>query len=152
MTERTPDGAEATSSTGTLPADANLAANAATASTTTATAAVPTGAGVVSEVRNDKPMLTVYFESAKSDVSNDMAAAAKTLKAYLDANPTAKLAVSGYNDPSGNAVFNAELSKKRAQAVAAALKTAGIPDASVELIKPSEATSSDSDTGAGTPR
>ncbi len=36
--------------------------------------------------------------------------------------------MSGYNDPSGNAAFNAKLSKKRAQAVAAALKTAGIPE------------------------
>ncbi len=74
-------------------------------------------------------MLTVYFDTGKSAVSKDMAAAAGTLKAYLDSHPGSKLAVSGYNDPSGNAAMNAALSKKRAQAVAAALKSAGIPEA-----------------------
>ena len=71
-------------------------------------------------------MATVYFDSGKSAVSNDLAAAAATLKAYLDGHPGANLAVSGYNDPSGNA---------------AALKAAGIVDTSVELVKPAEATS-----------
>ena len=71
-------------------------------------------------------MATVYFDSGKSAVSNDLAAAAATLKAYLDGHPGAKLAVSGYNDPSCNA---------------AALKAAGIVDTSVELVKPAEATS-----------
>ena len=86
-------------------------------------------------------MATVYFDSGKSAVSNDLAAAAATLKAYLDGHPGAKLAVSGYNDPSGNAAANAEVSKNRAQGVAAALKAAGIADTSVELVKPAEATS-----------
>ena len=111
-----------------------VAANAA------AKAVVPAGAGVVTGVQDNKPMLTVYFGTGKSDVSNDFAVAAGTLKAYLDANPGSKLAVSGYNDPSGNAVLNAELSKKRAQAVAAALAAAGIPGGSVELVKPAETT------------
>jgi outer membrane protein OmpA-like peptidoglycan-associated protein len=106
-----------------------------------AEAAVPAGAGVISGVQDNKPMLTVYFDTAKSDVSNDMTAVAATLKAYLDANPGTTLAVSGYNDPSGNAAANAELSKNRAQAVAAALAAAGIAPGSVELVKPEETTS-----------
>jgi outer membrane protein OmpA-like peptidoglycan-associated protein len=125
----------APSTEATTGAEANTAAvNAA------ATAAVPAGAGVVNGTEDNKPMLTVYFDSAKSDVSNDLATAAGALKAYLAANPGAKLAVSGYNDPSGNAALNAELSKKRAQAVAAALAAAGIPAGSVELVKPAETT------------
>jgi outer membrane protein OmpA-like peptidoglycan-associated protein len=43
-----------------------------------------------------------------------LAAATANLKSYLDAHAGAKLAVSGYNDPSGNAALNAALSKKRA--------------------------------------
>ena len=106
-----------------------------------AEAAIPSGSGVVAGMKDEKPMATVYFDSGKSAVSNDLAAAAATLKAYLDGHPGAKLAVSGYNDPSGNAAANAELSKNRAQGVAAALKAAGIADTSVELVKPAEATS-----------
>jgi outer membrane protein OmpA-like peptidoglycan-associated protein len=123
-------------------ASADTTANAATAEVQGGeAAAVPTGAGVVSGVLDNKPMLTIYFESGQAGVSNDMGAAASTLKSYLDANPGAKLAVSGYNDPSGNAALNAELSKTRAQAVAAALVAAGIPEGSVELVKPADTTS-----------
>ena len=103
--------------------------------------AVPTGAGVVSAVRDNKPTLTVYFESGKSDVSNNFSAAAAALTDYLNSNPSAKLAVSGYNDSSGNAALNAELSKKRAQAVASALRAAGIPAGAIDLVKPAETTS-----------
>jgi outer membrane protein OmpA-like peptidoglycan-associated protein len=118
-----------------------VSANAATsAAQGTASTAIPAGAGVVSGERDSKPMLTVYFDTGKSAVTKDMAAAATTLKTYLDAHPGSKLAVSGYNDPSGNAALNAELSKKRAQAVAAALKSAGVPETSVVLVKPSDTT------------
>ena len=125
----------------TLPAEPTPSSDATAGTIPAEASAIPEGAGVITGVRDEKPILTVYFESAKSDVSNDMGTAAATLKTYLDANPAAKLAVSGYNDPSGNAAFNAELSKQRAQAVAAALTAAGIPQASVELIKPADATS-----------
>ena len=142
MAERPAATTEVTSSEATLPTDANLSGGvAASDATAGAPIAIPAGAGVVSGVKDNKPMLTVYFESGQSGVSNDMAAAAGTLKAYLDANPGVKLAVSGYNDPSGNAALNAELSKKRAQAVAAALAAAGIPQGAVELVKPADTTS-----------
>ncbi|MDE2441894.1 MAG: DUF2853 family protein [Betaproteobacteria bacterium] len=106
-----------------------------------AATAVPAGAGVVSGTRDSKPLLTVYFASGQSTVSNDLAAATANLKSYLDAHAGAKLAVSGYNDPSGNAALNAALSKKRAQGVAAALAAAGIPEGSVDLVKPDDTTS-----------
>lgn len=118
--------------------DANIGAQDAVGS---AAITVPTGSGVISEVRDNKPLLTVYFDSGKAAVSNDFAAATDTLKAYLNTHPDAKLAVSGYNDPSGNAALNAELSKNRAQAVAMALAASGIPKGSVELVKPADTTS-----------
>jgi outer membrane protein OmpA-like peptidoglycan-associated protein len=110
--------------------------------------AVPEGAGVTAGERDGKPMLTVYFDTGKSEVTNELAAASATLKAYLDANAGAKLAVSGYNDPTGNAAANAELSKKRAQAVKAALEKAGIAATSVDLVKPADTTDASGDNTA----
>jgi outer membrane protein OmpA-like peptidoglycan-associated protein len=102
--------------------------------------AIPEGAGVTSGERDGKPMLTVYFDTAKSDVTKDLAAAAAKVKNYVANNAGAKLAVSGFNDPTGNATANAELSKKRAQAVGKALEDAGIPATVIALVKPAETT------------
>jgi outer membrane protein OmpA-like peptidoglycan-associated protein len=103
-------------------------------------AAVPLGSGVTTGERGGRPMLTVYFDTGKSAVSNDLAAASSKLKEYMTKNPDAKIAVSGFNDPTGNAAANAELSKNRAKAVAKAVADTGIPAASIALEKPSEAT------------
>jgi outer membrane protein OmpA-like peptidoglycan-associated protein len=111
-------------------------------------AAIPEGAGVTTGERDGKPMLTVYFDTGKSDVTKDLAAAAANVKAYVAANPAAKLAVSGFNDPTGNAAANAELSKNRAQAVKAALEKAGIPADAVELVKPDDTTDTSGDNTA----
>lgn len=111
-------------------------------------AAIPEGAGVVAADREGKPMLTVYFDTGKSDVSNDLTTAASAVKAYLDSNPAATLAVSGYNDPTGNAAANAELSKNRAQSVKAALEKLGFAPDKVVLEKPAEATTTGTDNSA----
>ena len=55
-----------------------------------------------------------------------------------------KAVISGFNDPTGDAAKNAELSKHRAQAVRAARVLAGVPEDRTTLEKPVEA----SDTGA----
>lgn len=103
-------------------------------------AAVPQGSGVTAGERGGRPMLTVYFDTGKSAVSNDLAAASSKLKEYMTKNPDAKIAVSGFNDPTGNAAANAELSKNRAKMVAKAIADTGIPAASIALEKPAEAT------------
>ena len=112
------------------------------------TVAAPVGAGVTAGERNGKPMLTVYFDTGKSDVTNDLATAAAKVKEYVAANAGAKLSVSGFNDPTGNAAANAELSKKRAQAVGKALEAVGIPAASIEMVKPAESTDAKVDNNA----
>ena len=128
------------------PAPASVvAAPAPAASPTAVTEPIPVGAGVTTGERDGKPMLTVYFDTAKSDVTKDLAAAAANVKDYVAKNPGAKLAVSGFNDPTGNAAANAELSKKRAQAVGKALEGAGIPAAAIELVKPAETTDASGD-------
>lgn len=103
-------------------------------------ATTPQGAGVVSETRDGTPLLKVYFDTGKADVAPAFATAAETVKAYLDANPDMALGVSGYNDPTGNAVANAALSKRRAEAVQSALVAAGIPEGAIALVRPDAAT------------
>ena len=114
----------------------------------TAPVAAPAGAGIVTETRAGLPVLTTYFDTGKADLASGFADKAADVKAYVAAHPGAKLAVSGYNDPTGNAAVNAELSKKRAQAVAAALKAAGIAEDAVVLEKPADTTIANTDAAA----
>lgn len=137
----TPAGEETAISESVVPADDAAAG-------TVPAAAIPTGAGVVAADREGKPMLTVYFDTGKSVVSNDLTTAASSVKAYLEANPNATLAVSGYNDPTGNAAANAELSKNRAQSVKAAIEKLGIAADKVVLEKPAETTATGIDNSA----
>jgi outer membrane protein OmpA-like peptidoglycan-associated protein len=115
---------------------------AAPAPTVPAPQAVPEGAGVIAGEREAKPMLTVYFDTGKADVTPDFAAAAAPVLAYLQDNPGAMLAISGFNDPTGNAAANAELSKNRAQNVKAALEALGVEAERAALEKPAETTDS----------
>lgn len=131
-----------------ISADANMEAGLDTDlgnATVAAPAAAPTGSAVIAETREGRPALNVFFDTAKSEVHNDLATASTALKAYVDANPTATLAVSGFNDPTGNAAANAELSKNRAQAVKAALEKTGIPADRIVLEKPAENTDTNTD-------
>ena len=106
------------------------------AAPTEGNAPIPTGAGVTSEMRDGKPVLKVYFDTAMTDVTPDFAKTAGGLKSWLDTHSGSTVAISGYSDPSGDAAANAELSKQRAQAVQAALVTAGIPAEAAVLVKP----------------
>jgi outer membrane protein OmpA-like peptidoglycan-associated protein len=103
-------------------------------------AAVPTGSGVVASTRDGKPMLTVYFDQAKTNLPTDFDKVAAVIKDYAAKNPGAKFAVSGFNSPTGSAAGNARLSKGRAENVGAALQKLGVPAGAVELVKPTQAT------------
>ena len=107
--------------------------------------ATPTGSGVVAQLLSGKPSLSVYFDTAKTDISPDFATAAAPVKTWVDSHPGTRLAVSGFNDPRGNAAFNATLSKNRAKAVAAALATVGVPAASIDLVKPADTSDATTD-------
>ncbi len=106
---------------------------------------VPVGSAVVAEVRNGLPALNVYFDSGKAVVASEFAAKAAEVKAYVESHPGAKLSVSGFNDPTGNAALNAELSKNRARNVGAALQKLGISADAVVLEKPAETTIANTD-------
>lgn len=102
--------------------------------------AAPEGEGVRTEERAGRPLLVVFFATDKRDVSNELTAKSAKLKTYLDTHPDARLSVSGYNDPRGNAAYNAELSKNRAQNVLAALAKAGFDRSRIDLDKPQSTT------------
>ena len=97
---------------------------------------IPDGAGVTSEMRDGKPVVKVYFDTAKIDVTPAFIRTASGLKEWLDTHSGSTVAISGYSDPSGDVAANAELSKQRAQAVQAGLIAAGIPVEAALLVKP----------------
>jgi outer membrane protein OmpA-like peptidoglycan-associated protein len=103
----------------------------------------PEGSGVTAGERDGKPLLTVYFDSGSSVVTPDFETVSAEIRTYLDKNPNAKVNISGYNDPTGNAAINAELSKNRAQNVQAALVALGIAVDRTELVKPDNSTTTD---------
>jgi outer membrane protein OmpA-like peptidoglycan-associated protein/uncharacterized protein YidB (DUF937 family) len=107
---------------------------------TVALEAVPEGSAVVAGNAHGVPLVQVFFDSGKTDVAADFAAKAADLLAYLKANANAQAVVSGFNDPTGDPVKNAELSKQRAKAVQAALTAQGIDEARVVLEKPADTT------------
>lgn len=92
---------------------------------------------------NGRPMLRVFFGSGKSAVPEGFATHAAALKSWLDEHEGAKLAISGFNDPTGNAAANAELAKNRAENVRDALVAAGIAAERMSLEKPQDATDDD---------
>ncbi len=110
------------------------------ASAPVAVVADPTGAAVVASVVDGLPLLKVYFDSGKTIVSSEFDQKAKATLDYLKANAGAKAQISGFNDPTGDPVKNAELSKNRAKAVQSALITAGVAVDRTELVKPADTT------------
>ena len=126
------------------PSDAPEGAASAMPGTLGSTMVVPDGAGVVEEMDNDMPVLRVFFDTGSTNVASAFADKAQPMVTYLQEHPGVVAMISGFNDPTGDAARNAELSKQRAQAVKAALEAAGVPPDSAVLEKPAET----SDTGA----
>ncbi len=102
--------------------------------------AAPDGAAVQDAADQGVPLLRVFFDSGKIEVAPEFADKSKALVDYLKANADVKAVISGFNDPTGDAAKNAELSKHRAQAVRAALVLAGVPEDRTVLEKPADAT------------
>lgn len=98
----------------------------------------PEGAGVIAEVVEGRPKVSVYFASGESAIAPDFAAAVGAVKAWLAANPADRVQLSGFSDPTGNAAANAALAKSRAQAVEAALVAEGVAADRIDLVKPED--------------
>jgi K(+)-stimulated pyrophosphate-energized sodium pump len=80
----------------------------------------------------------VHFNTGSDDISN---AGKLILNGYakaLKANPEAKVELSGYADPTGDAAKNLELAKARATMVRDALVADGIAAERIALVKPTD--------------
>jgi OmpA-OmpF porin, OOP family len=83
---------------------------------------------------------TLYFDTGSATPAAD---AATTLAAVVDhakANPSARLAVSGFHDPTGDAAANEAVSLSRATAVRDLLIGLGVPAGQIDLDKPAVTT------------
>ncbi len=103
-----------------------------------AAADVSQGSGLLSQLRDGKPLLIVLFSVGQSDVANELEGESARLRDYLDANPGARVSVSGFVDATGDPVANEELARSRAQKVAAVLAAAGIAEDRIDMDKPAD--------------
>ncbi|MEY4295877.1 MAG: hypothetical protein RLY82_1565 [Pseudomonadota bacterium] len=89
-------------------------------------------------VKVENGVVKFFFASGKSEVAaGGNEALADVVKAIASGK---KAVVSGFNDATGDAAKNAELSKQRAFAVRDALKALGVADDKIELKKPENTT------------
>ena len=111
-------------------AAATMPATAAHAAPAAAAPAEPAVAGVEK----------IFFETGAEGVPASGAEVIVRMAAAAKAHPESKLLISGFHDATGDAAMNAELAKKRAQAVQQALEAAGVAATQLELDKPAETT------------
>jgi K(+)-stimulated pyrophosphate-energized sodium pump len=78
----------------------------------------------------------LYFAAGSADLPADAATTLAHVVMALKGSEEAKAAISGYHDTTGDPARNAELAKKRAQAVAKALTDAGVAADRIDLRKP----------------
>jgi outer membrane protein OmpA-like peptidoglycan-associated protein len=96
------------------------------------------GVADTASVKVDNGVVKFYFASGKSEVAaGGNEALVDVVKAVAGGK---KAVVSGFNDATGDAAKNAELSKMRAFAVRDALKALGVAEDKIELKKPENAT------------
>ena len=134
-----PEGGDHTAAAGAASgaAEAGAASGATEASAASGTTAA-SGAKQASGAAQSTAALpaSVYFEVGKSTLPADAKDAIQAAADYAKAHPDAKFTLSGYTDSSGNASTNADLAKRRAQAVRDAMKAAGIAEDHIILKKP----------------
>jgi Bacterial protein of unknown function (DUF937)/OmpA family len=82
------------------------------------------------------PAAVLYFDLDSTDLPVTASSDLEGVIAYLKEHPNARVAVTGYHDPTGDAAHNEELAKERAAAVQQALMTAGISLNTIEMAKP----------------
>jgi cytochrome c oxidase subunit 2 len=116
-------------------AAAASAPEAASAAPAAAEASAPAASGAEATQAAGLPA-SIYFETGKDALPADAKSAVDAAAAYAKAHPDAKIALSGFTDATGNADLNADLAKRRAQAVRDALKAAGVSEDRIVLKKP----------------
>jgi cytochrome c oxidase subunit II len=102
----------------------------------TSTGAAPKAAAAAPAAVSAKLPVSVFFATGKSALDDGAKEAIAKAISLLEASPSAKVALSGFVDASGNAAKNAELAKERAKGVRDALQAAGIAADRIEMRKP----------------
>ena len=116
------------------------------------TAALPAAAGTAlaasdaASVKVEQGVVKFYFASGKADLA--AGAGEALLDVVKGAQAGRKVAISGFHDATGNASQNAELARQRALVVRDALMAAGLLASQIELNKPEQIVSTDSDAQA----
>lgn len=82
----------------------------------------------------------IYFEVDSDALPADATAVLAAVADTARANPAAAVLISGYHDATGNPEHNADLAKRRAQAVRHALEANGVPPERLQLAKPQQTT------------
>ncbi len=80
--------------------------------------------------------LKLYFDEGSAAPSGDAARQLGGFIVYAKANPGARVSVSGYNEPSGDASANEELARNRALAIRNVLVGQGVSEDAVDMNKP----------------
>jgi outer membrane protein OmpA-like peptidoglycan-associated protein len=123
---------------GSVSAVGTVAAGATAAMSDAAMLNAAQAAADAASVKVENGVVKFYFASGKSEVAaGGKEALADVVKAVAGGK---KAVVSGYNDATGDAAKNAELSKQRAFAVRDALKGLGVAEDKIELKKPENTT------------
>ena len=78
----------------------------------------------------------VYFDTGKAMTGAEGDAAIKAVAAALAATASAKVAITGFTDKTGNAEANTKLAKDRAVGVRDALKAAGVAEDRISMQPP----------------
>lgn len=92
------------------------------------------------------PVARVYFAVSKSSTPSNAKSELEEVVRYLKAHPKAKLNVSGFHDPSGDAEQNAVIAQQRARSVQTLLETMGVSPNRIALKKAGQTV------GSGTPQ
>jgi K(+)-stimulated pyrophosphate-energized sodium pump len=119
------------------------------ASAAVSAAAMAQAVADAASIEVEQGVVKFYFASGSAALAAGAGdALADMVKAAQAGQGRRKLVISGFHDAVGDPVRNADLARRRALAVRAALKAAGVPDAQIELAKPRQLTGSGSDADA----
>lgn len=112
-------------------------------------AAMAQAASDAASIQVEQGVVKFYFASGKAELAAGAGdALADMVKAAQAGQPGRKLVIAGFHDAVGDPLRNADLARRRALAVRAVLKAAGVADAQIELAKPQQLTGSGSDADA----
>jgi peptidoglycan-associated lipoprotein len=113
------------------PAEAVMAAPAATMSSKVVTAPLAPYLDPKNALSQQR---SAYFDFDKYDIKPEARSVIELHGKYLSANPGLKVRIEGNTDEAGGEEYNLALGQRRAQAVVTALKVYGVKDAQMESI------------------